>query len=90
MNIEWDSKTYGEKCAFVGEHGKEVVDLLSVPPGARVLDLGCGRGELTAYLVQRGWDAEGMDASKAQLADAKRRFPEIVFFEGDITSRRLF
>lgn len=33
MNIEWDSKTYGEKCAFVGEHGKEVVDLLSVPPG---------------------------------------------------------
>ena len=86
MNIEWDSKTYGEKCAFVGEHGKGVVDLLSVPHGARVLDLGCGRGELTAYLRQRGWDAEGMDASKAQLADAKRRFPEIVFFEGDITS----
>ena len=61
MNIEWDSKTYGEKCAFVGEYGKGVVDLLSVPPGARVLDLGCGRGELTAYLAQRGWDAEGMD-----------------------------
>ena len=86
MNIEWDSKTYGEKCAFVGEYGKGVVDLLSVPPGARVLDLGCGRGELTAYLAQRGWNAEGMDASKAQLADAKRRFPEISFFEGDITS----
>ncbi len=48
MNIEWDSKTYGEKCAFVGEYGKGGGDLLSVPTGARVRDLGCGRGELTA------------------------------------------
>ena len=86
MNIDWDSKTYGEKCAFVGEYGKELVDLLTVPPGARVLDLGCGRGELTAYLRARGWDAEGMDVSRSQLADAKRLFPKIKFFEGDIAS----
>ena len=89
MNIDWDSKAYGEKCAFVGEYGKEVVDLLTVPQGARVLDLGCGRGELTAYLRQRGWDAEGMDSSAAQLADAKSRFPEIAFFAGDITDFRV-
>lgn len=89
MNIDWNTSEYAKKCAFVGEHGKGLVGLLTVAKGSRVLDLGCGRGELTAYLRSLGWDAEGMDASASQLADARAAYPEIKFFDGDITSFRV-
>lgn len=85
MNIDWKTDEYGKKFSFVGEYGKALVSLLSTGKGARVLDLGCGRGELTAYLRSLGYDAEGMDASESQLEEAKRLFPEIKFFRGDIT-----
>lgn len=85
MNIDWKTDEYGKKFSFVGEYGKGLVSLLSAGKGARVLDLGCGRGELTAYLRSLGYDAEGMDASESQLEEAKRLFPEIKFFRGDIT-----
>jgi trans-aconitate 2-methyltransferase len=45
------------------------------PPGSRVVDLGCGTGELTAGLVERWQPAEliGLDSSPAMLAEAGPR-----------------
>jgi SAM-dependent methyltransferase len=37
------------------------------PEGVRVLDVGCGRGDTVAWLLSRGWDARGVDASRAYL-----------------------
>jgi trans-aconitate 2-methyltransferase len=44
-------------------------------PGMRVIDLGCGTGELTAMLAERLPDSqvEGVDASGAMLAQAMPR-----------------
>lgn len=51
-----------------------IFDLLSLPGGARALDLGCGRGEILVRLAER-FDAElvGIDRSKAaiELAEAQ-------------------
>jgi methionine biosynthesis protein MetW len=39
-----------------------------VPPGSRVLDLGCGRGELLAHLIeQRGCSGYGVEIDDANL-----------------------
>ncbi len=46
-----------------------------VPPGARLLDLGCGTGALLRALEDRGVDGVGADVSAAMLEQARRRRP---------------
>jgi SAM-dependent methyltransferase len=46
--------------------------LRAMPPG-RVLDVGCGRGDLAAALAERGWTAEGLDPSPEACEQARAR-----------------
>src|SRR5439155_17027619 len=52
-----------------------------IPPGRRVLELGCGRGELLASL-QPGHGV-GVDISPEMIAQARRRHPQLTFIQGD-------
>lgn len=45
-------------------------------PGDRVLDIGCGRGELVAHLHDQGFDATGIDYSEAAVACARKLYPK--------------
>ncbi len=56
-------------------------DLLDrLPPGSRVLDLGCGSGvPTTRRIVDRGHSALGVDVSREQLARARKNVPEAEF-----------
>jgi len=58
-----------------------------IRPGERVLDLGCGKGELAADIVRRA-DARvtGVDRDVAYLAFARERFalPGLELVEGDL------
>ncbi|MEZ5816263.1 MAG: class I SAM-dependent methyltransferase [Hyphomicrobiaceae bacterium] len=47
-------------------------------PGPTV-DVGCGSGRDTAWLVEAGFDAFGVDASPGLLAEARRRHPGVRF-----------
>src|SRR5689334_20099347 len=55
-------------------------------PQCRVLDLGCGHGSLLAWLGEQGAKAGnlvGVDLVPERIASARRRYPELTFFEGD-------
>ncbi len=57
-----------------------VIELMDLDPGARVLDVGCGKAELLIRLVERyGAHAVGIDPNRAFLAEARatarRRVP---------------
>ena len=59
--------------------------LALVPPGARVLDLGCGAGEpIAAHLASRGHPVTGIDLSPAMLDLARARRPDGDWREGDM------
>lgn len=49
----------------------------------RVLDLACGTGNTTLELARRGYEVVGVDYSAAMLREARRKAPEIVFYEQD-------
>lgn len=46
-----------------------------VRPGERVLDVGCGKGELAYDLAEAGADVTGLDPNPVYLAFARERFP---------------
>lgn len=54
-------------------------------PGRKVLDLGCGPGQLAHLLHDRGFRKyEGIDFSKVAIAMAKKRVPGFTFTEADL------
>ena len=56
-----------------------------VEPGTRVLDLGCGQGDLLAYLMQtKGVAAVGVDLDFSRIAACVRR--GVSAYQGDMTT----
>jgi trans-aconitate methyltransferase len=79
----WDPNLYNQSAAFVTAAGNDLVDLLAPRADERVLDIGCGTGELTAALADRGATVIGLDASTEMLEVARRRHPALTFIHGD-------
>jgi len=60
----------------VAKYGKSLLQY--VPPGSRVLDLGCGTGELTAQLAET-CSVTGVDADANMIRQAKDVYPHLDF-----------
>ena len=46
---------------------------LAVQPPGRVVDVGCGRGDFGAHLIERGWSVTGIEPSGEACAAARSR-----------------
>ncbi len=84
MTHRWDPQQY---LAYADERGRPFVDLVARVAAAeprRVVDLGCGPGNLTAMLAARwpGADVRGIDASPEMIAAA--RAPGVSFEVADL------
>jgi trans-aconitate 2-methyltransferase len=85
----WDAQGYQTRHSYVFKHGEGLVELLDPKPGERILDLGCGSGQLTAKIAAAGADVVGMDLSPDMIAQARANYPHIEFNVGDATSFEL-
>lgn len=52
-----------------------------VPPGKRVLEIGCGTGDLLAHL--KASKAAGSDISSEMIKIAEKKYPNVKFYETD-------
>ena len=64
---------------------RDIATLLSLEPGARVLDAGCGFGRSVGALARLGYEAVGVDISPAVIAEAERRNPGPAYLVHDLT-----
>jgi SAM-dependent methyltransferase len=67
---EWDPIGYDQNARFVSDLGEPVLQLLNPKPGEKVLDLGCGDGELTLKLMDAGCHVIAVDSSPAMVASS--------------------
>jgi ubiquinone/menaquinone biosynthesis C-methylase UbiE len=77
----WQRRGYARIAEKAGEE-------LNFPPGAKVLDVGCGTGALCAVLAGRGFSVTGVDPAEKMLAVARRKHPNkgVRFVCADVTS----
>ena len=85
MSHSWDPERY---LVYADERGRPFLDLLArvgAEAPRRVVDLGCGPGNLTALLASRwpGADVLGLDASAQMVGRARAAHPDGVRFEVD-------
>lgn len=68
----WDPNFYGK-----------YTDVLKPDrPGGRVLDVGCGVGQVVARLTEAGYEAHGVDVSEPSIARALKFCPNCQVYDG--------
>jgi trans-aconitate methyltransferase len=81
----WDTELYEARHAFVWHFGESLVELLDPKPGERILDLGCGPGQLTQRIAEHGASVVGLDAAPEMIGQARQNYPKLHFVLQDAT-----
>jgi SAM-dependent methyltransferase len=83
----WETKAAGYDRFFgtiTSRLIEPLLDVASVGPGSRVLDVATGPGYVAAAAAQRGASVVGLDISSAMVALASKMHPDVEFRQGDV------
>ena len=80
-HILYQSHDDGEAKKFIDK----LLRPLALPPGARILDLACGKGRHARYLAEKGYDVTGLDIAPSNI-DFARQFEHkrLMFYQHDM------
>jgi SAM-dependent methyltransferase len=78
-SAKWDAGLYDAKHAFVWEKARDLLEWLAPCEGERILDLGCGTGQLSSEIAASGAKVVGVDRSVEMVAEASKKFPTLPF-----------
>src|SRR5205085_5118614 len=67
-------------------HGEARLCATLVPPGARVLDAGCGTGRVAARLAELGYVCVGADVDPSMLEQARATTSEVTWLAADLAT----
>jgi SAM-dependent methyltransferase len=82
LKQSWSASGYADNARFVSDFGAGILGWLNPKPGERILDLGCGDGELTQKIAKAGADVTGADTSPDLLTAARGRGLDAVEADG--------
>jgi SAM-dependent methyltransferase len=90
LKMTWMMGDYDLFSRFLEKDAEQFFQRLGVTPGARVLDVGCGAGQLALIAARAGAQVTGCDIATNWLEKARARAAdeglEIAFEEGDAES----
>jgi trans-aconitate methyltransferase len=81
----WNANLYDQNHSFVSKYGNNLIELLAPQQGERILDLGCGTGDLAKKLDDIGVNVVGVDHSNNMITEARKKYPHISFAVRDVT-----
>jgi SAM-dependent methyltransferase len=88
MSEVWSAGTYERVAARLAPVQDELVEMLEIRPGDRVLDLATGAGEVAVRAATRGATVTGIDIAEPMLEKARQRAEEegahVTFDLGDV------
>ena len=84
----WNAEQYEGRHSYVWQFGGSLLELLQPRAGERILDLGCGTGQLTAEIAASGAQVVGLDSSPEMLGQARQNYPHLKFVLADATDFR--
>lgn len=62
---------------------KRAVQLMSLEPDSRILEVGCGRGDASAYLAQQGFAVTAIDIDPIRIVTARETYEDVCFVCAD-------
>lgn len=87
MRDEWMAGDFGIIAKTMAREAEAFATRLDLPPGAQVLDVACGTGNVAIPLARRGAQVTGIDIAPNLLEQARQRAEaeglQICFDEGD-------
>ena len=89
VNYDRISKIYDTGRAAHPETVEKLVRLLGIAGNSKILDMGCGTGNYTWALYKTTKNIIGLDYSFGMLEQAKAKYTEIPFLQGDVTDLSL-
>lgn len=85
-DVKWNTDLYNLQHNFVYKYGENVIEWLDPQVGEKILDVGCGTGQLTEIIHSSGAVVTGADASPEMIKRAKENYNDIEFFVKDATN----
>lgn len=73
LKSTWESGDYGVFAKYLEPGALEFFERLNIPPGTRLLDVGCGAGQLTLPAARKGIDVTGLDLAANLVQQARAR-----------------
>jgi SAM-dependent methyltransferase len=90
LKVTWMTGDYDKFCRYMQRGAELFYEQIQVPAGARLLDVGCGAGQLALIAARNGAEVTGCDIATNWLEQARERAAaeglNVLFEEGDAES----
>lgn len=87
LKATWNAGDYGHFATYMEGGALTFLNRLSLAPGTRMLDLGCGAGQIAIPAARAGVQVTGIDIAPQQIEQAQARAQaeglDVTFEEGD-------
>ena len=75
----WGAEAYNTDFAFVWEFATDLLSVLKPAQDEKILDIGCGTGQLTSAIAEAGSAVTGIDVDEGMVDLARQNFPGVAF-----------